>query len=47
MLVLTADDVRKALPMNESIESMKNAYAALSSGKAVVPLRTRLSIPNS
>jgi ornithine cyclodeaminase/alanine dehydrogenase-like protein (mu-crystallin family) len=47
MLILTADDVRSALPMNEAIEAMKNAYAALSSGTAVVPLRTRLPIPNS
>jgi len=45
MLILTADDVRKALPMNEAIEAMKKAYASLSSGTAVVPLRTRLPIP--
>jgi ornithine cyclodeaminase/alanine dehydrogenase-like protein (mu-crystallin family) len=44
MLILTADDVRKALPMNEAIEAMKNAYASLSDGLAVVPLRTRLPI---
>lgn len=47
MLILTADDVRKALPMSEAIEAMKSAYAALSGGTAVVPLRTRLPIPNS
>lgn len=47
MLLLNATDIRKALPMNEAIEAMKNAYASLSNGKAVVPLRTRLSIPNS
>jgi ornithine cyclodeaminase/alanine dehydrogenase-like protein (mu-crystallin family) len=47
MLLLTAEDVRKALPMNEAIEAMKNAYAALSDGTAVVPLRTRLPIPHS
>ncbi len=47
MLILTADDVRKALPMNEAIEGMKSAYAALSNGVAVVPLRTRLPLPNS
>jgi len=47
MLILTGDDVRKALPMNGAIEAMKSAYAALSDGTAVVPLRTRLSIPNS
>src|SRR5690349_17379307 len=47
MLILTADDVRKALPMNEAIEAMKSAYASLSGGTAVVPLRTRLSIPDN
>ena len=45
MLILTADDVKKALPMKETIEAMKRAYASLSEGKAEVPLRTRLSIP--
>jgi ornithine cyclodeaminase len=47
MLILTADDVRKALPMKEAIEAMKNAYASLSNGTGVVPLRTRLPIPGS
>ncbi|HJS18603.1 MAG TPA: hypothetical protein VJ785_07630 [Anaerolineales bacterium] len=47
MLILTAEDVRKALPMNEAIEAMKKAYASLSDGTAVVPLRTRLPIPHS
>lgn len=45
MLILNAQDVRKALPMREAIEAMKAAYAALSDGTAVVPLRTRLPIP--
>lgn len=47
MLILNAAEVSKALPMSEAIEAMKNAYAALSSGTAIVPLRTRLSIPGS
>ncbi len=47
MLLLTAEDVRKALPMSEAIEAMKSAYAALSDGRAVVPLRTRLPLPDS
>ena len=47
MLILTADDVRNALPMKEAIEAMKQAYASLSGGTAVVPLRTRLPIPGS
>jgi ornithine cyclodeaminase len=45
MLILSADDVRQALPMREAIEAMKNAYASLSDGKADAPLRSRLPIP--
>lgn len=45
MLILTADDVRQALPMREVIEAMKRAYASLSDGRADAPLRTRLPIP--
>ncbi|GAB4504793.1 MAG: ornithine cyclodeaminase [Anaerolineales bacterium] len=45
MLILTAADVRKALPMTEAIQAMKRAYASLSDGRAEVPLRTRLPIP--
>lgn len=44
MLILTAEEVRKALPMAQAIEAMKQAYAALSAGRAEVPLRTRLPI---
>jgi ornithine cyclodeaminase len=47
MLILTADEVCKALPMTEAIEAMKKAYASLSDGTAQVPLRTRLPIPGS
>ena len=47
MLILNKDDVRKALPMSQAIEATKKAYASLSEGTAVVPLRTHLSIPNS
>ncbi len=43
--ILTASDVRKALPMRETIEAMKNAYAAWSDGRADIPLRTSLAIP--
>ncbi|MBN1451664.1 MAG: hypothetical protein JW963_11665, partial [Anaerolineales bacterium] len=45
MRILSAEDVRKTLPMKETIEAMKRAYASLSDGKAEVPLRTRLSVP--
>jgi ornithine cyclodeaminase/alanine dehydrogenase-like protein (mu-crystallin family) len=45
MIILNADAVRAALPMSQTVEAMKQAYAALSGGKAEVPLRTRLEIP--
>ena len=45
MLILTRDDLHKALPMKDVIEAMKQAFASLSDGKAQVPLRTRLQIP--
>jgi ornithine cyclodeaminase len=47
MLILNADEVRQALPMDQAIKAMKDAYASLSDGRAVVPLRTRLPIPDS
>ena len=46
MLILSADEVRRALPMDQTIAAMKVAYASLSDGRAVVPLRTRLPISN-
>ena len=47
MIILNAEDVRKALPMREAMEAMKGAYASLSEGTAVAPIRTRLPILNS
>lgn len=44
MIILNADDVKKSLPMTGAIMAMKVAYATLSSGKAEVPLRSRLEI---
>ena len=43
MLVLAADEVRQALPMRAAIDAVKEAYRALSAGRAEVPLR--LSLP--
>ncbi len=40
--VLTAADVRTALPMSSAIEAMKLAFGQFSSGDATVPLRGRL-----
>jgi len=45
MIILNASDVRKALPMKETIETMKQAFAAFSDGRAEVPLRARLRVP--
>src|SRR5258708_12804093 len=46
MLILNASEVHQALPMDRVITAMKDAYAALSNGTAVVPIRTRLPISN-
>jgi len=46
MLILNADEVRRALPMRQAVIAMKDAFASLSNGTAVVPLRTRLQIQN-
>ncbi|MEW6567821.1 MAG: ornithine cyclodeaminase family protein [Chloroflexota bacterium] len=42
--ILTADDVRRALPMVEAIAAVKQAFAQLSQGQAEVPLRSRLAV---
>ncbi len=44
MLILNADQVREALPMAEAIQAVKHAYAALSAGKARMPLRSQLPV---
>jgi ornithine cyclodeaminase len=44
MLILNAVDVRRALPMSLAIDAMKQAFAAFSDGKAVVPPRIHLPI---
>ena len=44
MKILNANETRQALPMRETIEAMKAAYAALSAGRAEIPLRTALPI---
>ena len=44
MKILNATETRQALPMRETIEAMKAAYAALSGGNAELPLRTVLPI---
>lgn len=44
MLFLNAAEVDQALPMDDLILSMKDAFAALSSGQAHVPLRTQVPV---
>lgn len=44
MLILNANEVRQALPMAEVIAATKKAYASLSAGEAIVPLRTHLPV---
>jgi len=44
LLMLSAEDVKKAVPMAQAIEVVKGAFAQLSTGKAVVPLRTQLPV---
>ena len=42
MLILNADEIARALPMEQAIASMQIAMQALSSGQADIPLRTHL-----
>ena len=44
MLVLNADDVRRALPMTEAVAAVRAAFAALSGGRALMPPRSHLDI---
>ncbi len=42
--ILSAEDVRMALPMTEAIEAVRSAFVQLSSGKAKMPLRTPIEV---
>ena len=44
LLLLSAQDLRAALPMPAAIAAMKSAFAALSTGQATVPLRIAMSV---
>lgn len=41
--ILTADDVRAALPMPKAIDAMRHAYGQLSAGLAIAPPRLHIS----
>jgi ornithine cyclodeaminase/alanine dehydrogenase-like protein (mu-crystallin family) len=45
--VLNADDVVKLLPMRDCIEVMRDALGALARGKALVPLRLVMRMPDA
>jgi ornithine cyclodeaminase len=45
MLVLTRSQVRELVPMPDAIELMKTAFAELSAGRTVSPLRTVIPLP--
>ena len=42
--MLSKQDVQRAVPMRQAIEIVKGAFAQLSAGKAVVPIRTQLPV---
>ena len=42
--ILNATDVHRALPMSIAIKVMKEAFAQLSTGRAIIPLRTRIDV---
>lgn len=44
MLILNAAEVKQVLPMDDCIQAMKRAYAALSAGQAEMPMRSRLPV---
>lgn len=44
MLLLNAEEVRKALPMADAIEAMKEAFRALASGEVELPARSSLTV---
>jgi ornithine cyclodeaminase/alanine dehydrogenase-like protein (mu-crystallin family) len=43
--LFTAEDIRRALPMREAIEAMRAAFIAFSKGRAHIPQRLSISIP--
>ena len=45
LLHLSADDVRRALPMREAIDAMRDAFTQLSRGEVTLPPRTRMDAP--
>jgi ornithine cyclodeaminase/alanine dehydrogenase-like protein (mu-crystallin family) len=46
MLIMSAEEVRRALPMTAAIEAMRDAFVALAEGDAQAPLRSHLTTPD-
>lgn len=44
--LMSADDLRQALPMAAAIQAMKAAYSQFSAGQADMPLRSRIVLPD-
>lgn len=47
MLILSAADVRRAVPMPEAMDAVASAFAQLSNQQAEVPLRPHVAVPPS
>jgi len=45
VLILDAEEVRRALPMGEAIRAMRTAFTALAEGRVQAPLRSQLILP--
>ncbi|NJM05358.1 ornithine cyclodeaminase [Candidatus Gracilibacteria bacterium] len=45
MRVLSAEDVRQAVPMTDAIDAVAHGFAQLAAGAAEVPLRTPIHVP--
>ena len=45
MLILSAEDLRRAVPMEQAMEAVSSAFAQLADQQADVPLRLRLAVP--
>lgn len=43
--VLSAAEVRRAMPMGEAIRVVRQAFVELSAGRAAMPIRTRVDVP--
>lgn len=46
MLILSAEDLRRAVPMEPAMEAVASAFAQLADQQADVPLRLRLAVPS-